>query len=48
MTQTHSFTRGTFSFFRPYHRVFIDRFGSSLLFCHLEFDTEAISDVRIS
>ncbi len=29
----------------PISPLFVDRFGRSLQFCHLEFDKEAISDV---
>ena len=40
---TDSITHGTYSFF-VHIFVFVDQFGLSLRFCHLEFDKEAISD----
>ncbi len=48
MSQTHSVTpsfpgRLAISDISP---LFVDRFGRSLRFCHLEFDKEAIYDER--
>ncbi len=44
MSQTPSLTHGKFSFSAIFS-LFVDRFGRSLRFCHLEFDKEANSNV---
>ena len=43
MSQTHSLTHKCLAFLAKYP-LFVDRFGRSLRFSHLEFDKEAISE----